>query len=81
MIAFDILEEKKKWRKFGGVGWSLSRFETEACFFQKFAGFAERLMNSDEDESPSSRTDLIELKPSKYTDCLALCYLSEDIII
>jgi hypothetical protein len=38
-------------------------------------------MNSDKDESPSSRTDLIELKPNNYTDCLALCYLSEDIII
>ena len=38
-------------------------------------------MNSDKDESPSSRTDLIELKPNNYTDCLALCYLSEGIII
>ena len=34
-------------------------------------------MNSDKDESPSSSTDLIELKPNNYP----LCYLSEDIII
>lgn len=42
MIAFDILEKEERKRKFGGVGRSLSRFETEACYFQVLTGYWHR---------------------------------------